>query len=144
MVTSGYNAPAFGDLNDDGQSDLLVGVIGGAYDPNRTTIANLLYLTRDGAGQYRERTRQLLPMIDVGSESMPALVDLDGDGDLDLLLANKIDPADRKTSRVYRFENVGDAKHPSVPAARARWISAGCITMPRPSATSTATASSTS
>ena len=113
VVTSGYNAPAFGDLNDDGRSDLLVGVIGGAYDPNRTTIANLLYLTRDGAGQYRERTRQLLPMIDVGSESMPVLVDLDGDGDLDLVLANKIDPADRKTSRVYRFENTGDARHPS-------------------------------
>jgi hypothetical protein len=52
-------------------------------------------------------------MIDVGSESMPALVDLDGDGDLDLLLANKIDPADRKTSRVYRFENTGDASQPS-------------------------------
>ena len=44
---------------------------------------------------------------------MPALVDLDGDGDLDLLLANKIDPADRKTSRVYRFENTGNAKQPS-------------------------------
>ena len=113
VLTSGYNAPAFGDLNDDGRSDLLVGVIGGAYDPNRTTIANLLYLTRDAAGRYTERTRQLLPMIDVGSESMPALVDLDGDGDLDLLLANKIDPADRKTSRVYRFENTGDARQPS-------------------------------
>lgn len=113
VLTSGYNAPAFGDLNDDGRSDLLVGVIGGAYDPNRTTIANLLYLTRDAAGRYTERTRQLLPMIDVGSESMPALVDLDGDGDLDLLLSNKIDPADRKTSRVYRFENTGTASRPA-------------------------------
>jgi hypothetical protein len=119
VVTSGYNAPAFGDLNDDGRSDLLVGVIGGAFDPNRTTIANLLYLTRDAAGRYRERTRQLLPMIDVGSESMPTLVDLDGDRDLDLLLANKIDPADRKTSRVYRFENTGDAQRPSFKLAGA-------------------------
>ncbi len=143
MVTSGYNAPAFGDLNDDGRSDLLVGVIGGAYDPNRTTIANLLYLTRDGAGQYRERTRQLLPMVDVGSESMPVLVDLDGDGDLDLLLANKIDPADRKTSRVYRFENVETRSIPHCDWP-GRWTFGGCTTTPLRSATLMATGSSTS
>lgn len=113
VLTSGYNAPAFGDLSGDGRLDLLVGVIGGAYDPNRTTIANLIYMAREESGRYRERTRQLLPMIDVGSESMPGLVDLDGDGDLDLVLANKIDPADRKTSRIYWFENTGDAKHPA-------------------------------
>ncbi len=113
IVTSGYNAPAFGDLSDDGVLDLIVGVIGGAYDPNRTTVANLLYYARTSAGRYVERTRQLLPMIDVGSESMPSLVDLDGDGDLDLLLSNKIDPSDRKTARIYRFENTGDARHPA-------------------------------
>ncbi|MCU0621049.1 MAG: VCBS repeat-containing protein, partial [Gemmatimonadales bacterium] len=33
VLTSGYNAPAVGDLDGDGRPDLVVGVIGGAYDP---------------------------------------------------------------------------------------------------------------
>jgi hypothetical protein len=46
-------------------------------------------------------------------------VDLDGDGDLDLLLSNKIDPADLKTSRVYLIENIGSAKSPGFRLAKA-------------------------
>jgi hypothetical protein len=52
-------------------------------------------------------------MLDVGSESVPAAVDLDGDGDLDLLLANKIDPADLKTSRIHVLENIGSTTRPA-------------------------------
>ncbi len=107
VLTSGYNAPAFGHLGGSGGNDVAIGVLGGAFNPNRTTIANLIALTRDARGSWVERTRQLVGNIDVGSESIPALVDWDGDGDLDLLLANKIDPADLSTSRVYWFENRG-------------------------------------
>jgi hypothetical protein len=113
VVTSGYNAPAFGDLEGDGGMDLVMGVLGGAYDPNRTTIENLFLSARTPDGRYLPRTRQLLPMLDVGSESIPALVDLDGDGDLDLLLANKIDPADRRTSRIYVLQNTGTRLAPA-------------------------------
>jgi hypothetical protein len=52
-------------------------------------------------------------MIDVGSESAPTLVDLDGDGDLDMLLANKIDPGAVETSRIYRLENIGSPRKPA-------------------------------
>jgi hypothetical protein len=107
VVTSGYNAPAFGDLDGDGRPDLLVGVLGGSYDPIRTSIRNLHYFTRTPDGGWRRRTAQLVPMIDVGSESIPAVADLDGDGDLDLLLANKIDPEERRTARIYWYENTG-------------------------------------
>jgi uncharacterized protein (DUF2141 family) len=113
LLTSGYNAPAFGDLSGDGRPDLVVGVLGGAYDPLRTTIANLHYLQRSPEGTYAHRTAQLLPMLDVGSESIPALVDLNGNGLLDLLVANKIEPFDRQTSRIYWFENTGTATTPS-------------------------------
>ncbi|MEZ4585373.1 MAG: VCBS repeat-containing protein [Gemmatimonadales bacterium] len=113
LLTSGYNAPAFGDLDGDGKPDLLVGVLGGAFNPIATTIENLHYLTRDPSGNWVRRTGQFLPAIDVGSESVPSLVDLDGDGDLDLLLANKIEPDESQTARIYRYENVGTRTAPS-------------------------------
>jgi hypothetical protein len=113
LLTSGYNAPTYGDVDADGRGDLIVGVLGGAFNPNRTTVANLHLLTRDGAGGFVARTGQLLPMLDVGSESVPALVDLDRDGDLDLLLANKIDPAHQTVGHLYLVENAGSARSPA-------------------------------
>jgi hypothetical protein len=113
LLTSGYNAPTYGDVDADGRGDLIVGVLGGAFNPNRTTVANLHLLTRDAGGRFVARTGQLLPMLDVGSESVPALVDLDRDGDLDLLLANKIDPALQTAGQIYRIENTGFGREPA-------------------------------
>ncbi len=113
LKTSGYNAPTFGDLDGDGDMDLLVGVLGGAYNPNHTTRGNLYYYERTSGIDFALRTRRFLTMIDVGSESIPTFVDLDDDGDLDLLLANKIDPDHLTTSKVYRFENTGTSSTPS-------------------------------
>ena len=111
--TSGYNAPAFGDVDRDGHLDLVVGVVGGSYDPNRTTIANLLYYAGTPGHGFALRTDRLLSQVDVGSESLPALADLDGDGDLDLLVGNKLEPAEKGTARLWRFENVGGPASPS-------------------------------
>jgi hypothetical protein len=111
--TSGYNAPTFGDADGDGDLDLLMGVLGGAYNANRTTADNLLHLEQADGG-FELRSSRYISQIDVGSESYPAFLDLDGDRDLDLLLANKIDPDDLNTSVVYRFENVGDPARPSL------------------------------
>ena len=113
LLTSGYNAPAFGDLSGDGRADLVVGVLGGAYNPLRTSAENLFYLTR-GVGGWEVRTRRLLPVLDIGAESIPALADLDGDGDLDLAFSNKLDPSDLQASFVYLLENVGTAQRPAL------------------------------
>ncbi|MGH7510910.1 MAG: FG-GAP-like repeat-containing protein [Gemmatimonadales bacterium] len=117
VLTSGYNAPTLG-RNDEGDLELVLGVLGGAYNPLRSSAENLYYMRRTGPGRWRLETRRLLPVLDVGSESIPALVDLDGDGDLDLLLANKIDPADLKTSRIYLIENVGTSNRPELRVRR--------------------------
>jgi hypothetical protein len=113
LLTSGYNAPTFGDLSGDGRADLVIGVLGGAYNPVRTSADNLFYLARGAGEEWEVRSRRLLPVLDIGSETIPAIADLDGDGDLDLLLANKLDPSDLQRSFVYRLENVGSADRPA-------------------------------
>ncbi|MDH3222494.1 MAG: VCBS repeat-containing protein, partial [Gemmatimonadota bacterium] len=113
VSTSGYNAPALGDLDMDGDLDLVMGVLGGAFNPNRTTVENLYRIEQQADGSFDVTTSRLLRMVDVGSESLPAFADLDGDGDADLLLSNKIEPDDPQSGRLYVFENVGTPSAPS-------------------------------
>lgn len=117
VITTGYNAPTLGDVDGNGTLDLVLGVIGGAYQPARSSQDNLHLVTQHTDGRWEHVTARLIRTIDVGSESLPVLADLDGDGDLDLLVGSKIDPADHTTSRVVRFENIGT---PTVPEFQER------------------------
>jgi hypothetical protein len=112
ILTSGYNAPAVADLDADGDPDLIVGVLGGAFNPNRSSVENLLLVERNGPREWTVRTRRFIRSLDVGSESIPAFGDWDGDGDLDLLVANKIAADGSETSRMHAFENTGDDRSP--------------------------------
>ena len=61
--------------------------------------------------RFALRTTRFVDQIDVGSESYPVLVDLDADGDEDLLVSNKISSEDGRTASLAYFENVDGAYH---------------------------------
>ena len=107
LETSGYNAPSAADVDGDGDMDMAVGVLGGAFNANSTTVENLHYLENVGDGNFEHRTSRLVPMLDVGSDSVPRVFDADGDGDLDLTVANKIEPDDNSAGRVFLWRNDG-------------------------------------
>ena len=119
LLTSGYNLPVPVDIDADGDLDLAVGVLGGAFNPNTTAADNFHMWMREADGRLHLATRRYLNQIDVGGESAPALGDLDGDGDLDLLVGTKLDPANPATSVVHRFENTGTPDAPEY-----RWAEA--------------------
>ena len=98
-----YSWPAFVDIDDDGDLDLVIGREEGDlsfYYENTGNASNPTYMRRDGA---------LNPFdgIDVGHRSAPAFVDVDNDGDMDLVVGRQ-----EGDLRFY-YENTGNASNPT-------------------------------
>jgi hypothetical protein len=94
-------APAMGDLDGDGDDDLIIGKVNGQLDYYRnisgspgSIFPNLQLVAEDLGG------------IDIGSTAAPYLVDIDGDGLLDLIIGEQ-----RGTLSLYR--NTGEAQVPA-------------------------------
>ncbi len=112
VTTSGYNAAALHDIDADGDVDLVMGVLGGAFNANRTSAENLHFYRGTDANRFEFVTTRYLDQIDIGSDAVPAFGDLDGDGDLDMLLGSRLDPETAEAPPLYHFENVGSRTAP--------------------------------
>ena len=125
LTSGGYNAPAYGDTDSDGDADLVVGVQRGLCFQSQTAVSNLIGFENVGtatAPDLRLQTDRLVPALDVGTRSAVALADLDGDGDLDAVLANESNPDDPSRANLVRYENVGTATAPALRLADADWL----------------------
>lgn len=113
LATSGYNNAIFVDFDGDNKNEMYIGVLGGAFNPNTTASDNFYQFTpNDNPDSYSLQTKRFLNGIDLGTETYPTFADLDGDGDSDLILSNKIDATNNRRSSVIVFDNIGSASAP--------------------------------
>lgn len=109
-IDPGYqSAPAFVDLDNDGDLDLVLGV-------REKYINNspLFYFENVGGAVFEQKSFMENPFdgIHMGYSSIPGFLDVDGDGDLDAALGGKYDGTDEtpNDSKLHIFENLGDGK----------------------------------
>jgi hypothetical protein len=98
VMTSGFNMPQLVDIDGDGDFDLFIGVLSGF-----TTAENFLFYRNHGTPQSPQfvlETSSFLPTVDVGAASSPVFVDIDGDGDLDLVIGTE-------EGKLVHFERTG-------------------------------------
>src|SRR5207247_10643024 len=103
---------ACGGWDGDGKLDRVVGVLGGAFTPVKTSTANLYELDQTAPGVWSVATTHVLDGIDLGAETVPAFADIDGDGDVDLVVGTKIEPDNHRTGGPDWFENIGSRTAP--------------------------------
>ncbi|HEY0740885.1 MAG TPA: FG-GAP-like repeat-containing protein [Chryseosolibacter sp.] len=77
-----YSSPTAADFDNDGDNDLVVGVVNSLFD--------FAYIENKGNGVYEEKTGFGNPFggASVTAESSPAFVDVDGDGDQDVVVGS--------------------------------------------------------
>jgi hypothetical protein len=100
--------PAFADIDGDGDLDAFSGAM---------TYGDVWYqenLGRADRSVFGPLTANPYGLTDVGSDTRPVFVDIDGDGDLDAFVANG---AYHYGGTVHYFENVGSAISPSFTTA---------------------------
>ncbi len=95
--------PTFGDVDNDGDDDLFLGLEDGTlvYYENTSTGGNAIYTS--GVPNYQDNTGTI---ISTNGHCFPQLFDLDNDGLLDLILG-------KRSGEIMFFRNIGTSTSPS-------------------------------
>ncbi len=104
LLTNGLNQTSFVDIDNDGDLDMFVGVLGGL-----TQTRGFIFYQNSGTAVSPNLQRQqdnFLSMIDAGSNAHPRFVDIDADGDSDLFIGTL-------NGKIFYFENLGTATAPA-------------------------------
>ena len=114
VQTAGFNIPRLVDFEPDGNVDMVIGVLSGAYGTDY--IDNLAYYKNNGTSEQHDFqlvTMNLLPGLDLISGSVPVLADIDGDNDDDLVIGTEFDPNNVGWGgQLYYFENITNNSEP--------------------------------
>ncbi len=96
--------PTFGDLDNDGDADMMIGAANGKlyYFQNTAGAGNPVNYTLQQA-EYQDKNANV---IDVGNNATPQLYDVNRDGSIDLLIGCK-------GGHFYYYENTGTPSSPS-------------------------------
>jgi len=115
IISAGQNMPTFADLDGDGDEDLYVTILSGAY--GNQLVNNFYYYENSGSNanpEYVYITNNFFSMLDIFSNSSPELLDIDSDGDLDLFVANQYDLSETPwVGRIHFFRNTGSSSSPN-------------------------------
>ena len=103
VSTAGFNQPTLVDIDGDGDLDLFIGVLN---DMPRHSFWYYENLGNPAAPRFQLRSKDYLSVIDVGKNASPTLVDIDGDGKLDIV-------AGTLNGQLWYFHNTGTISDPS-------------------------------
>ena len=105
--------PAWGDLDDDGDQDLIVG---------RTDGKISFYENTGSASQPDFKlVTHFYKSIDVGDDSSPVLGDLDGDNDLDLIIGENL------SDSIIFYKNTGNSENPDFKRETSFFLNHLCV-----------------